>query len=81
MKEVANNSIISPKLKNKRSTTTKNGKKVNQYSLDGLLINTFNSVIEASEKTNISSSNIYNIVRNIRKTAGGFIWKYVEEEV
>ena len=67
--------------------------KVNQYSKDGALIKTWNSVKEAQEtlkiKNGISSCCIYykygeewwrkNRKSNIRKSVGGFIWRYADE--
>lgn len=55
-------------------------KSVNQYSICGGLINTFLTGKEASEKTGISASSICNCCKGKRKTAGGYRWKYVEEE-
>ena len=66
--------------KHKEIMTKLNGRKVHQYTKEGIFIASFNSVIEASEKTNIKSANIYQIVRNKRKTAGGYIWKYADAE-
>ena len=53
-----------------------NRKKVSQYDLNGNYIQTFNSLKEAQEKTNIAKSSICTVCRGIRKQAGGFIWKY-----
>jgi hypothetical protein len=38
----------------------------------------FNSIIEASKELNIGKSNIGGVIINHRKTAGGFIFKYLE---
>lgn len=46
-----------------------------QLSRDGFILNTFDSQLEASEKTGIHKSNISMCVRNKRPTAGGFIWR------
>ena len=53
---------------------------VEQYSVDGKYINTFDTVTEASIKTNISASKISAVSSGKRKTAGGFIWKYFGEK-
>lgn len=50
-----------------------------QYSLSGELICIFNSIKEASEKTTIYYSGISRCCMGIRKSAGGFIWKYYDE--
>lgn len=55
------------------------GKPVNQYELNGSelrLINTFNSVSEASKETSIPESNIVACLTNNRSSAGGYFWKY-----
>jgi len=52
------------------------GKKVEQLSLDGQLIKIWKSVSEASCELKIQSVNIYMVITEKRKTAGGFIWKY-----
>lgn len=51
-------------------------RKIGQYNLRGDLIKEFNSIIEAMRETNISS--IKKVLYNKQKTAGGFIWKYLE---
>ena len=51
-------------------------KKVSQYTLDNILIQTFYSQIEAQRKTKIQQSNIVQVCKGTRKSAGGFIWRY-----
>jgi len=55
-------------------------KKVNQYDLDGNLIQTFNSPQEACEKFNNLrySSSIYSALRGYQKTAYEFLWEFAE---
>lgn len=53
-------------------------RKVGQYTLSHDLINTWDSLTEAERQTGIFESNIYKCCRNKRKTAGGFIWKYIQ---
>lgn len=50
------------------------GKPVNQFTRDMQFIQTFNSVRQAINQTNIKG--IPNCVINRSKTAGGFVWKY-----
>lgn len=67
--------------------TQRVSKKIQQFTKDGTLVNTYNSVKEASRVLGIGSSNIHNcavnkeLTKNGRKyicrSAGGFIWKYV----
>jgi hypothetical protein len=53
-------------------------KKIAQYDLQENLIKEFNSIISASKELNTSSSNIRGVLYKKRKTAAGFIWKYLE---
>lgn len=56
-------------------------KKVYQYDLNYNLLNIYNSVTEAAQKTNTSISKISAVCNNHRKTANNFIWSYSEKEV
>lgn len=64
-------------------------KRVCQYSLSGDLICVFNNAKEAQKSTNVCSRNIlqvaskepYNDKGDTRKQAGGYIWKFLDEEV
>ena len=63
----------------KRMSDNRKGKlikSVSQYSLDGKLIKTYKSIKESSIENKIPSQNISECCRGLRKTAGGFIWKY-----
>ena len=51
-------------------------KKVIQYDLNNNYINTFNSITEASIKTNGDKNGICQTCKGRRITSGGFIWKY-----
>lgn len=64
---------ISESHKGKKSS---NIKKVSQYDLNINYIQTFNSLKEAEEKTNIAKSSICTVCKGKSKQAGGFIWKY-----
>ena len=52
------------------------GKSIDQYTKDGVFINTYKSVTHASESLGISITNISNCLRRVNKSAGGFIFKY-----
>ena len=56
-------------------------KQVSQFSLNGILIDTYITGKEASEKTGVSRSGICNCCKGKIKQAGGFIWKYADEEL
>ena len=57
-------------------------KKVCQYDKENNLIKIWNSIKEASVELNIDSSHITKCCKGKKyyKTAGGFIWKYCEED-
>ncbi len=51
-------------------------RKVCQYTKEGNLIKTFNSIKEAYEETGIRGEGIVKVCRGYRNTAGGYVWKY-----
>ena len=51
-------------------------RKIGQYTLDDALIKEFNSIVEAMRETKATS--IKSLLCNTQKTAGGFIWKYLD---
>jgi group I intron endonuclease len=57
--------------------TEKRGVKIGQYTLDGTLIKTFDSIKIASDELKVST--IWKAVNGKAKTAGGFIWKRIED--
>lgn len=71
---------INRKMNHKKSMIKINGRKVEQYSLQNILIKTYNSIIEASIETGIGSKNIQANASRRSKTAGGFIWKFPTNE-
>jgi len=54
-------------------------KKVEQYDLYGNLLNIYNSISEASRKTNCLVSEICACCKGKQKTSHNFIWKYADE--
>ena len=53
-------------------------RKIGQYTLDNIFIKEHKSIASASKEINISKSCISGVLRKKRKTAGGFIWKYLD---
>ena len=51
-------------------------KPVAMFSKDNTLLQTYNSIKEASEDTGINKVAISNCCRGVKKTSGGFIWRY-----
>jgi hypothetical protein len=60
-------------------TINKNiGRKVCQYDLNMNLIKIHNSTADASRNVNVHKNNIWAVIKNNKKSAGGFIWKYLD---
>lgn len=65
------------KYKRKMGKLPDKTKKVGQFSKDGILLQTYNSLKEAKEKTGISDTSISQVCHQKRKSAGGFLWKFM----
>ena len=50
-----------------------------QFDLNGTYINRFETIANATKIVGISSNNISMCCSNYIKSAGGYIWKYIEE--
>ena len=60
----------------------KNGRKVKQYNLDFKLVATFNSISEASEKTNISVATIKRSCKSPKRNyLSGYIFRYENDGI
>lgn len=58
-----------------------NRKEVQQWSKDGNeILRTFRSIEDATRETGADGSHICKVCKGERKTAGGFHWKFVQEE-
>lgn len=57
----------------------KRKKKVIQKNLEGVFINEFNSITEASRVLKINSTSISRCCRGIIDKAGGFLWEYCQK--
>lgn len=53
-------------------------RKVNQYSVEGEFIKTWDSMVNIEKDLNILYQNIYQCCKGKSKTAGGYKWKYYE---
>jgi hypothetical protein len=60
-------------------TNIKHQFRVGQYTLNGELVKTFDSIRDASHETGIRYSQIYACVKGTVKKASGFLWKKLEE--
>lgn len=50
-----------------------------QYSLDGTLIETWDSIREAAKHLGITDKHISSVCKGDRRTSGGFMWRYYED--
>lgn len=48
---------------------------------DGIILNEYTSIHEASRQTNISCGNINSVLKGNRNYAGGYQWKYKEGDI
>lgn len=65
---------------NRNSYNIKGYKSINQYDLEGNFIKTWEKAIDAEKELKIDRRNILDVLKNRKKTSGGFIWKYKIEE-
>lgn len=76
--------ILTEEIKNKvkASVTELQGKKINQFDLNGNLIKEWESISEAANALNIDRANIGHCCAHKlnHNTAGGFIWRYYDDE-
>ena len=79
--------LIKPMIGNKNGMYGKHGKDhhsskpVKQFSLSGDFIRQWDNCIEAGQALNVCGSSIQRCARGERKTAFGFKWQYVKDEV
>lgn len=66
-------------IKNKKAIANKFGKPIYQFDINHNFIKEFSSIKDAERQTKISASNIRNMIKGKRLSAGGFIWKYKYE--
>lgn len=80
LSEETKQKIRNAKLGSKQSIETikKKSKPVNQYTLDGTLIKTWIGASQAMKELGIDKSSIGRVCTGKKKSAGGYIWKYVE---
>ena len=72
---------IMKKMKNIELENHNKKVKIQQFSLDNQLVNTFESISAVEKITKIHRGNIAKVVRGEAKTAGGYIWrKYYDTE-
>lgn len=67
------NDILKHKTNNDKRIT-----KIKQYTLDGVLLETYNCIVETKEKYGFKHNNIVACCKGKRKSAYGYKWQYVE---
>lgn len=65
------------KLENNLTPPTHFPKRVGQFTTEGILIATFNSIYEGAKSVGTTQYNISRVVNGLRKTYKGYAWKYV----
>lgn len=80
MSESHKGKILSDKAR-KALEKSHEGRKITQYSLCGEFIKIWKSVSEAGRHLNIDVSSIAKCCKGHYRNAGGFIWKYFEDEL
>jgi group I intron endonuclease len=67
-------------IKHREAMSKSLGKTIIQYSQDNTKLNQYVSISEASRNTNIGKRNIQHSLSGRSKTAGGYVWKYMDEK-
>lgn len=67
--------------KHRQVMTNAVGRKVVQYTKDNVFIKEYNSISEAGRISTVKKSNIQRVLSGFTKTAGGFVWKYFNENI
>lgn len=63
----------------KYNTRYSKAKKIIQYDLEGNYIKEWDCIKQVEEELNIKSNNLGNCLKGRNKTAGGYIWRYINE--
>lgn len=63
------------------SSSTKNGRPICQFTLEGEFIKEYRTMSEASKELNIAMSSMWRAANknNNQKSAGGYQWRYADE--
>lgn len=57
-----------------------NGKRVKQYTKEGVYMNEYPSIAEGARQNGLTRKNVQACVSGSNKTAGGFVWRYATTE-
>lgn len=73
--------LMKPPNKGKFGINSSRHTEVLQFDLSGNFVSEYGSVAEAGRKINLCPSVIFNVCSGIKKTAGGYYWKYKKDIV
>lgn len=77
MKEAYSSESVKEKV---RGSNNGNSRRIGQYDLSGNLIREFDTLTEADNETGFSFKNISKALHGHRKTAYGYIWKFLDNK-
>lgn len=63
---------------NSDASRAKNSKQIEQLTIDGQFVRKWESIIDVERELGIHNGNISLCCKGIRKTAGGFVWRYAD---
>lgn len=78
-KEQKNNEKANSVPRKEKSAQKRKGRPILQMDDEMNTIEQFDTIAEASRKTNINSKSIRDAAKRVQKHAGGFIWRYIDE--
>ena len=64
-----------------RKPRVSNKKRVGQYTLDGKLVKIWDSCSDVTKETGWNQSHLCNAARGRNKSAHGYTWRYLDDEV
>jgi len=68
------------KMSESHKKARKNSRRVNQYTIDGIFVKTWDYLAQITNELTINSSDIRRCCQLQRKSAGGFAWRYADED-
>lgn len=51
-----------------------------QLDFDGVILHTYKTLTDAAKATNISRDNIYSCLKHCNSSAGGYVWRYADDD-
>lgn len=72
-----NNTFGQGCIQRKKTMREHTGRKIGQYSMDGKLIQVFDSIGLAGKYMKCNKTSIFKVCKGVNKSCGGYDWKYV----